>query len=64
VGEAAEFLHGFSSILILQIAGEGLRITGCAGRRCFRKQRKPPSDKEKFGVSKAGGCKENQKRRP
>jgi hypothetical protein len=63
VGEAAEFLHEFSSNLMLQIAGEGLTITNCAGRRCFRNQRKPTSDEEKPSVSKAGGCKENQKRR-
>jgi hypothetical protein len=46
---------------MLQILGEGLTITNRAGKRCFGKQRKPPSDEQKLGVSKAGGCKENQK---
>ena len=53
----------FSSFFMLQIAGEGLTIANRAGRRCFGNQRKPPSDEEKPRVSKAGGCKENQKRR-
>ena len=58
------FCADFSSILILLIADEGLTIANRAGKCCCRNQRKPTSNEEKPSVSKAGGCKENQKGRP